>query len=135
MTLSAFILSMSSFFANANTTDDEWNMLIKAISAVESGHNQKAVNGQYVGILQIGRGCVMECNKIVGHQKYTYNDRYNPEKSIEMFQLIQGKYNPDRDLEKAARIWNGGPGSLKRPKCTDGYWNKVKRIMDNMRKA
>ena len=110
-----------------------WMPIINAIAYVESGYNEKAVspNGMYVGYLQIGKTMVQECNNILkakGQTKrYTYEDRKNKEKSIEMFILIQEKYNPERSTEKAIRLWNGGPGYT--IKGTSGYFNKViKRI-------
>lgn len=135
---------MCSLMATAQNTENndsaniEWQTLIKAISAVESGHNPRAVNGQHAGLLQISPVCVRECNNIAGYKKYTYNDRYSPEKSIEMFNLIQSKYNPEKNLEKAARLWNGGPGGVKYPGRTNRYWKKVsqvyERLMEKMNK-
>ena len=40
-----------------------------------------------------------------------------------MFILIQEFYNPGRDIEKAIRLWNGGPNYGIR--STQGYYNKV----------
>jgi hypothetical protein len=42
------------------------------------------------------------------------------QKSKEMFVLIQMRYNKTNDVEKAARIWNGGCGYSK--KATDKYY-------------
>lgn len=42
-----------------------------------------------------------------------------------MFMLLQGYYNKEGNLEKAIRLWNGGPGySIK---GTQKYLNKVMR--------
>lgn len=111
-----------------NKTDD-WNMFVKAIAFVESGYRERAISkgGGSVGYLQITKVCVRECNNILrrngSRKKYTYNDRYNKNKSIEMFNIYQNKFNPNHNLEKAARIWNGGPGY--KTKSTNNYWKKV----------
>lgn len=86
--------------------------LMNAIIYVESRGNEKAYNkdGDCVGILQITKICVRECNnvlkKIGSEKRYTYADRWNKEKSIEMFYLLQDYYNPQHDIKKAIRLWN-----------------------------
>ena len=61
----------------------DWNKLIDAIAHFESKGNARAVNGQYVGLLQISPVLVRECNNILkarGESKrYTLKDRYNAE--------------------------------------------------------
>lgn len=54
------------------------------------------------------------------------NDRLNPTKSKEMFVLFQSKYNPTKDIEKAIRMWNGGPRySVGK---TNRYYNAVMKV-------
>lgn len=107
------------------------NKLIDAIIYVESRGNPRAKGGCSVGILQITPIAVRECNNILkakgSKKRYTYSDRYDVEKSKEMFMLIQEKYNPGRDIEKAIRLWNGGPGYT--IKGTQKYFNKVMKIL------
>lgn len=43
----------------------DWNKLIDAIAHFESKGNARAVNGQYVGLLQISPVLVRECNNIL----------------------------------------------------------------------
>ena len=104
-----------------------WDRVINAVAKVESGYNPRAINGHHVGYLQISPILVKECNRILAQRKdpkrYTLQDRYSKEKSIEMFILIQEFYNPGRDIEKAIRLWNGGPNYGIR--STQGYYNKV----------
>lgn len=136
--LIALLMSFTALFTMAQdaygdtTKNEQWQLLIRAISAVESGNNPKAVNGQHAGLLQISPVCVRECNNIAGYKKYTYNDRFSAEKSIEMFELIQSKYNPGRDIERAARLWNGGMGGVLHPKRTDRYYRAVKNKMNQL---
>lgn len=112
-----------------NDTDKRWETLICAISAVESSSNPSAVNGSHVGYLQISPICVKDCNE-VSKKKFTLADRYSKEKSIEMFNVYQNRYNPEHDIEKALRIWNGGPRySIK---GTNGYVRKVMKEFNRL---
>ena len=93
--------------------------LITAIATIESNLNEKAVSGKHVGYLQISPVLVEECNDILKEKKsqkrYTMNDRYSKSKSIEMFYLIQNKFNPTHNIEKAICIWNAGAYAKKKP--------------------
>ena len=105
----------------------DWEPLMKAIIYVESGGNPRAIGGNSVGILQITPICVKQCNILLqrkgSKKRYTLNDRYSIEKSKEMFIMIQEEYNPEHNIEKAIRMWNGGPGY--KIKSTNGYYKKV----------
>ena len=98
-----------------HATPEQWNKLIRAIEYHESKGNAHARsrNGTYVGVLQISTVCVNAANKIVGHKKYTYNDRLSCEKSYEIFNVIQNKYNPKHDICLAVRLWGAGIVALK----------------------
>jgi hypothetical protein len=103
--------------------------LITAIATVESKLNEKAVSRDCVGYLQIRPILVKECNIILKQQKkktrYTLRDRFNKKKSIEMFYIIQKKYNPSFNIERALWIWNAGPYSKKKP---ISYIRKILKI-------
>lgn len=126
------LLLVISFNLNIFSKGFDWTRVLKAIATVESSNNPKAVGkGGSVGLLQITPILVRDCNKILedkkSNKRYTLNDRFNPEKSKEMFVLIQEKYNPSNNIEKAIRIWNGGPNySIK---GTQKYYNKVKKYL------
>ena len=107
----------------------DWSRVIDAIAKVESKGNPKAHNpiGDCAGILQITPGLVKQCNTWLkvkkSKKRYTLRDRYNVKKSKEMFEMYQHYLNPSNDVEKAIRIWNGGPGySVSK---TNGYLKKV----------
>lgn len=109
----------------------DWRPLIDAIAHFESRGNARAVNGQYVGLLQISPALVNECNSILkrrgSSKRYTLKDRYNAEKSREMFALIQSHHNPTNSIDRAIRIWKGGIGySIKR---TQAYVNRILKHM------
>ena len=112
----------------SNTTSAfDWNPVMDAIILVESEGNPRAVSGNSVGAMQITPIFVKECNNILKNLKinkrYTLDDRYSVEKSKEMFLLIQKYYNPENNVEKAIRSWNGGVKySIK---ATEKYYRKV----------
>ena len=132
----AFLLSILSLTVNAQEKNDayDWTKVIDAIVKVESRGNPKAFNpnGNCAGILQITPGLVKQCNTWLKAKKskkrYTLADRYNVQKSKEMFVMVQKYYNKTNDVEKAIRIWNGGPGYT--IKGTNGYLKKVMKYYD-----
>ena len=105
----------------------DWNPVMDAIIQVESDGNPRAVSGNSVGVMQITPVLVKECNNILQKQKsnkrYTLDDRYSVEKSKEMFLLIQKYFNPENNVEKAIRSWNGGMKYS--VKATNKYYKKV----------
>ena len=111
-----------------------WERVINAIIKVESQGNHKAFNkiGDCAGVLQITPVLVKECNNILKNQKskrrYTLQDRWNAEKSKEMFVIIQEKHNPEHNIEKAIKCWNCGGFYLKNNGWKNksiGYYKKV----------
>ena len=134
--LSLSILSLLPLSAGAtnkvtNSEPFDWTSVIDAIILVESEGNPKAVGGQSVGAMQITPIAVRECNVILekrgSKKRYSLADRFDVAKSKEMFLLIQSKYNPSNDVEKAIRLWNGGPNYSLR--ATERYYRKVLRRM------
>jgi len=129
----ALLLVSITTFANgrssksATTSAFDWNPVMDAIILVESEGNPKAVSGNSVGAMQITPILVRECNNILEKQKskkrYTMNDRFSVEKSKEMFLLIQKYFNPENNVEKAIRSWNGGVKYS--VKATNKYYRKV----------
>ena len=105
----------------------DWTPVMEAIIKVESEGNPKAVSGNSVGAMQITPVLVKECNNILSKRKskkqYTLADRYSVEKSKEMFLLIQSYFNPENNVEKAIRSWNGGMSYG--VKATNSYYRKV----------
>ena len=111
-----FILKASSnAFAGENgagRSGFNWNPVMDAIIEVESEGNPRAVSGNSCGAMQITPIMVEECNNILKKKKskkrYKLSDRFNVAKSKEMFVLFQSHYNPQHNIEKAIRSWNGG---------------------------
>lgn len=134
-----FLLLITLFFINrsyAQYDDMPIDFLILSMIEVESKGDTFAVGdgGRAVGVLQIHPIFVREVNRIT-HMKggdstiYYYEDRYDVEKSIEMFHIWRGYYHEDSSWEKIARCWNGGPRGHRFYK-TKNYWKKVRTVLD-----
>ena len=114
--------------------------LIMALIQVESRGNDSAVGdrhikgGEAVGALQIRPVMVREVNRILKIQKsdkrYKLKDRFDRNKTIEMFYIWKNYHHNDSDFETRARNWNGGPRGYKR-NSTIRYWKKVEKQLDN----
>lgn len=114
---------------NGKESSFDWTPVMNAIIQVESGGNPRAVSGPSCGAMQITPVCVRECNNILEKRKskkrYTMNDRFDVQKSKEMFLLIQSFFNRANDVEHAIRSWNGGQHYSRR--ATQRYYEKVMR--------
>jgi len=117
------------------------NYLLEALIEVESRGNENAVGDRHlsrpsVGVLQIRPIMVREVNRILKKQnikiKYTLDDRYSKDKSIEMFMVWKINHHPNDNDEVIARCWNGGPKGWKR-NSTIHYWNKVQKEINNLK--
>jgi hypothetical protein len=110
--------------------------LLDAIINVESSDNDSAYHSgeDAVGCLQIRQCMVNDVNRILKRQgidkRFTYFDRWNRNKSIEMFNIYVDYYNLTT-AEEIARCWNGGPRGANNLN-TVGYWNKVKSELDEI---
>ena len=105
--------------------------LVKALIQIESSGKDNAhnINEDAVGCLQIRPIMVREVNRILRKQGGTFRfeleDRWDREKSLEMFHIWRVLHLPDSDDETIARNWNGGPKGYKK-ESTLHYWRKVK---------
>ena len=127
------IFMMPSMAFSQESTDSvfSWERVMNAIIQVESKGNAKAHNpqGDCAGILQIVPILVKECNQILKKQKssrrYTKADRYNANKSKEMFILLQEHFNPEHNIEKAIKCWNCGFYTKNWKSKSISYYKKV----------
>ncbi len=107
--------------------------IINAIMEVESSGDSNAYNASEdaVGILQIRRCMVDDVNRILERKnsfiRYSYKDRWDIQKSHEMFTIFCDYYGLTT-AEEMARCWNGGPRGINNP-YTIGYWNRVEEIL------
>jgi len=110
--------------------------LWRAVVQVESSGNPKARNAasDAVGIAQITKGLVDDCNRILGKRRFTYDDRWDPAKSRRMFDVYLGYWGKQYERqtgkrctdEMRARMWNGGPRGWEL-RSTEEYWRRVKQ--------
>lgn len=130
------LLTCSTFYVKAQNTTVDYNRLITAIGTVESGLNDNARSGVHAGFLQISKVCVTECNRINKLKgistRYTLQDRFNHQKAIEMFWIIQKFYNPQLDIDYMVLLWNIGNSAMKKPKRKTKYYQKVMKIYNSL---
>jgi len=122
-------LTFNAVFVNGQDVKDEfsWDDVIDAIIQVESRGDKNAFNpnGNCAGILQITPIVVKDCNRILKKASYTLEDRFDVEKSKEMFLIIQRFYNKGNDIELGIRLWNVGTSVLKNRNLGTEYYKKV----------
>lgn len=117
-------LEESSF--NPNSEISEWQIFTLAIIDVESDSNPNAIGKRDdVGILQITPIYVDEINRIQSRTRFTLEDRYDIEKSLDMFGIMNYYKNPDMCIEQAIKIHN--------PKAPYSYKLKILNRMDEIR--
>ena len=104
----------------------DWEMLIEALIQVESEGNPFAVGKTNdLGILQITPIYVREVNRILKEDIYLLEHRTDIEKSIEMFEIYQAHYNPNKNIKKAIKLHNPGAGQWYTNKVMNEF-NKIK---------
>mgnify|MGYP006439494831 CR=1 FL=1 len=109
--------------------------LLTALIFVESRGNDSAIGDRHlvgneaVGALQIRPIMVREVNRILHKQGGTFRfklkDRWDRDKSLEMFHVWREYHHPNSTDETIARSWNGG-GKGPKKESTLHYWRKVK---------
>lgn len=101
----------------------EWDIFVEALIQVESEGKADAVGKTNdVGILQITPIYVKDVNRILGEDKYDLSCRTDTEKSLEMFEILQGHYNPSKSIDKAIKLHN--------PKAPQSYRIKIMNKME-----
>lgn len=90
----------------------EWDVFVEALIFIESSGNPFAVGKTNdLGILQITPIYVKDVNRILGEEKFTLDCRADIDKSLEMFEIYQSYYNPDKDINRAIKLHNPRAGS------------------------
>ena len=107
---------------------DEWTILTMAIMKTASEFDSSRIGAtQDVGIMQFTPIAVEEVNRILRlegkEEEYSHLDAFDIEKTIEMFNIIQGYHNKEQNISKAIHQHNPGGASI-------GYGKKV---YDNIR--
>lgn len=90
-------------------TNAHWETLIEAMAWNESRHDSTVVSksGTYVGYLQIGPMYIKCANQVVGYNKYSRDDCFSRVTSIEIFNVVNTKYNPNKSAERAMLLHTG----------------------------
>ena len=106
----------------------DWHLFTTAVMKVESGHKHDIIGRDNdVGVLQITPIYVREVNRILGQQKYSLEDRFDKYKSIEMFEVMNNRYNPEKSFYKAMRLHNpNAPESYRKAILNEYYKLKQK---------
>lgn len=103
----------------------DWDAFIEALIWIESEDNPNAVgNNDDVGVLQITPILLEEVNRLLGDEVYTLEDRYDREKSIEMFNIVQKHHNPKRNIHLALKIWNS-KANLEYHRKVENKYNEI----------
>ena len=115
--------------------------LVEALIIVESQGKDSAIGDTHlgapsVGVLQIRPIMVREVNRILKLKKtklrFKLRDRFDRDKSIQMFTIWKEFHHKDSDFETIARNWNGGPNGYKNS-STLHYWKKVENELINQK--
>lgn len=110
----------------------EWDVFVEALIFIESSGNPFAVGKTNdLGILQITPIYVEDVNRILGEEKFTLDCRVDIDKSLEMFEIYQSYYNPDKDINRAIKLHNPGAGSDYREKILSKI-NELKHCLNNL---
>lgn len=110
----------------ADSSLSDWQVMKLAIVKTESEFNPLAVGkSEDWGIFQITPIYVKEVNRILGEEKYSHEDAFNPEKSMAMFTIMQNHHNPENDVDRAIASHN--------PTASSAYSVKVRKNMEFIR--
>lgn len=97
------------------TVPDKWGLMAEAFIPVESSGNPLAVNRSSgaAGVLQFKKIMVDEANRLLNRELgtrkvryFTYNDRFDRHRSIQMFKVVMMYKNKSGTIEEAMHIWN-----------------------------
>lgn len=130
-------VKQEAIFVPSDSLQYRWELMYIAIAIEETKMDNDAVNPytKAAGIIQIlpleRNGYLREANAIVGYDKYTNECRYNFGTAREIFELVQTKYNPEQDIEKAVRIHLFGYSGYKaNPNRKSRYVRNVLNYID-----
>ena len=114
------------------TVRSEWDLFIEALIHVESRGDTEAVGAKNdVGVLQITPIYVQDVNRILGEERYTLSCRVSVKKSLEMFNVYQSHYNPNKSIDKAIKLHNPRAGERYKAKVK----NKLKELLCQQKEA
>jgi soluble lytic murein transglycosylase-like protein len=117
------LVALGSSRRNYGTKED----LFRAMAAVESSNNPKAVNAKEaaLGLYQI-RPMYFLDSGIKGSHTQVYEPTVARKVCEKYFMRYEPKAFANNDIETLARLHNAGPNWRKNKSSTDKYWNKIK---------
>lgn len=105
----------------------EWEILTMAIAKTESEFDPLARGkSNDLGVIQATPIWVKEVNKIIGDEKFLHTDALEPGKAMEMFNIYQEYYNPEKSISKAINVHNPKGDAI-------GYSVKVRKNMESVK--
>lgn len=108
---------------------DDWSTLQMALVMTESKFNPTVVGTcQDFGILQITPIYAKEVNRILKKEKYQHDDAFNINLSLEMFEVMQAYYNPERNLDKAIKYHNKASWYVQRVKENIEFIQRMEEV-------
>ena len=112
--------------ADVVEVESEWDTFIRALVFVESSGNTLAVGTKDdYGVLQITPIYVAEANRIVGYERYVHESCFDSLYSIEIFNVVNGRHNPERCFDVAIRLHNPNAGAWYKERILNKY-NELK---------
>lgn len=126
----------SILFKPKDVFEKKKELVLLSIIEKESKGNVYAYNlrEDAVGLLQLRRVYVDECNRISTCKKFKYEDRWDKQKSIEMFHIITKAKCPSYNLDTVAMIHNAGSKTKRAWDLTINYRKDLHRIHTKINK-
>ena len=118
------LVALGSSRRNYGTKED----LFRAMAAVESSNNPKAVNAKEtaLGLYQI-RPMYFLDSGVKGSHTQVYEPTVARKVCEKYFMRYEPKAFANNDIETLARLHNAGPNWRENKSSTDKYWNKIKK--------
>lgn len=118
---------ISSEHVEPNIKLTEWQIFILALIEVESENNPKAIgSGNAGGIFQITPIFIREANKVQSKDTFQLEDRFDIQKSFEIFYAVNNCHNKECSIDKAIKLHN--------PNASASYRIKIKSKMREISK-
>lgn len=118
-------MTIKTEYVTIKDTLTDWQVFVMALIEVECERNPKARSHKNaIGPLQITEIYVKEVNRLY-KTNYVFEDAWDLNKSLEMFNLMNQHYNPDKNIDKAIKMHNPGAGNW--------YSKRIKKRMELIR--
>ena len=135
MTILFVICLVSGLKADESVKLIDYNQLIDALIAVESGGDDNVVGDKKLrnkayGCLQIRQPVCDDINRRFNTKHRAEDCLGDRNLSIEICKKYLSMWGDEKSTdEKLARIWNGGPKGFNK-KSTEVYWAKVQKVLE-----